>query len=83
MQLVKEFPDLVADFQDEVFLRKGVLDDGLVLLNEQIIEMMFRAIIYLLELQLLQIYTRKYRLETGWIIFGMDWWVSLLQKMVQ
>ena len=83
MQLVKEFPDLGADFQDEVFLLKGVLDDGLILLNEQIIEMMFCAIIYLLELQLLQIYTRKYRLETGWVIFGMDWRVFLLQKMVQ
>ncbi len=59
IQLVKEFQDLAADFQDEFFLLEDVLAVGLVPLNEQIIEMMFGAVVYPLVLQPLQIYTNR------------------------
>eukprot|EP00551_Chaetoceros_affinis_P004032 CAMPEP_0203678016 /NCGR_PEP_ID=MMETSP0090-20130426/30388_1 /ASSEMBLY_ACC=CAM_ASM_001088 /TAXON_ID=426623 /ORGANISM="Chaetoceros affinis, Strain CCMP159" /LENGTH=1215 /DNA_ID=CAMNT_0050545093 /DNA_START=1 /DNA_END=3648 /DNA_ORIENTATION=- len=59
IKLVKEFQDLAADFQDEFFLLEDLLAVGLVPLNEQIIEMMFGAVVYPLVLQPLQIYTNR------------------------
>lgn len=56
IRFVKQFHDLAADFQDEVYLLEDVLAVGLVPLNEQIIEMIFAGIVYPLVLQPLQIY---------------------------
>ncbi len=56
IQLVKQFHDVAADFQDEIYLLEDVFAVGLIPLNEQIIEMMFAGVVYPLVLQPLQLY---------------------------
>lgn len=56
IKLVKQFHDISADFQDEIYLLEDVFAVGLVPLNEQIIEMMFAGVVYPLVLQPLQLY---------------------------
>ncbi len=56
IQLVKQFHDVAADFQDEIYLLEDVFAVGLVPMNEQIIEMMFAGVVYPLVLQPLHLY---------------------------
>lgn len=65
IQYAKLFSDRVADFQDEFLLLEDILQVGLVPLNEQIIEMMFAAVIYPTVLTPLQLFPKKVKAEIG------------------
>eukprot|EP00554_Chaetoceros_debilis_P010999 CAMPEP_0194108562 /NCGR_PEP_ID=MMETSP0150-20130528/8226_1 /TAXON_ID=122233 /ORGANISM="Chaetoceros debilis, Strain MM31A-1" /LENGTH=1296 /DNA_ID=CAMNT_0038797289 /DNA_START=297 /DNA_END=4184 /DNA_ORIENTATION=- len=65
IQYAKMFSDRVADFQDEFLLLEDLLKVGLIPLNEQIIEMMFAAVIYPTVLTPLQLFPKKAKAEAG------------------